>query len=127
MSFAARFPHLFNTWLWNGHTLSTEEPGGSLGNVDFCALAIEYPLRLPNEKLRMIAHDGRSISFFSIIPLYDDELQFKLDHGNDALLDLFDAMRVTELLDPTRPSVVPSNPPKRMFSWPNLLFRKTRG
>jgi|HubBroStandDraft_6_1064221.scaffolds.fasta_scaffold2962661_2 hypothetical protein len=34
----------------------------------------------------MVARDGRPISFLSIIPLYTDELQFKLDKGTDALL-----------------------------------------
>jgi Suppressor of fused protein (SUFU) len=74
----------------------------------------------------MTAHDGRSISFLTIIPLYSGELQLALDKGFTALLDLFDEARVNELLDPARPSLVPAKPPKRTFKWSNLLSRKTR-
>jgi hypothetical protein len=74
----------------------------------------------------MVARDGRPISFLSIIPLYTDELQFKLDKGTDALLGLFDKAGVNELLNPTRPSVVTTSPRRRMIKWSNLLSRKTR-
>jgi hypothetical protein len=127
LRFAARFPHLYNTWVWIGHTLSTEEPPERFDpGTEFCAFTIAAPLRWPAEKWKMVAHDGRSISFLTVIPLYRDELQFKLDNGTSRLLDLFDEARVNELLDPARPSVVPPPPPKRMFPWSNLLSRKTR-
>ncbi len=58
----------------------------------------------------MTAHDGRLINFLTIIPLYADELQFALDKGFNALLDMFEEEYVTELLDPSRPSVVPTSP-----------------
>jgi hypothetical protein len=67
----------------------------------------------------------RAVDQLSHIPLYRDELQFKLDNGTGRLLDLFDEARVNELFDPTRPSVVPPTPPKRTFPWSNLLSRKT--
>jgi hypothetical protein len=87
---------------------------------------VGVPLGFPKEKWKMAAHDGRLISFLSIIPLYSGELRFALDKGFNALLDLFDEAGVNELLDPTRPSLVPGKPPKRTFPWSNLLSRKTR-
>jgi Suppressor of fused protein (SUFU) len=127
LRFAARFPHLYNTWVWIGHTLSTEEPPEPFDpNTEFCAFAIAVPLRWPKEKWKMVAHDRRSISFLTVIPLYRDELQFKLDNGTDRLLDLFDEARVNELFNPTRPSLIAPVPPKWTFPWSNLLSRKTR-
>lgn len=127
LKFAARFPHLYHTWLWIGHTLATEQPPEPFDPAtEFCAFAVAVPLGFPKEKWKMAAHDGRSISFLTIIPLYSEELQLALDKGFSALLDLFDEARVNELLDPTRPSLVPAAPPKRVFKWSNLLSRKTR-
>jgi Suppressor of fused protein (SUFU) len=71
--------------------------------------------------------DERSRGGVTIIPLYADELSYILDNGRGALFDRLDEARVNELLDPTRPSVVPAPPPKQGFKWPNLLSRKTRG
>jgi hypothetical protein len=128
LKFAARFPHLFDTWLWIGHSMSTEDPPERFApNTQFCAYFIAVPLTLPNEKWKLIAHDGQPISFLTVIPLYADELRYTLDNGRGALFDRLDEARVNELLDPTRPSVVPAPPPKQGFKWPNLLSRKTRG
>jgi hypothetical protein len=108
LKFAARFPHLHDTWLWLGHTLTTADPPEPFDPAgQFCALALAFPVRWPEEKWEMTAHDGRLISFLTIIPLYSAELQLALDKGFSALLDLFDEGWVTELLDPARPSLVP--------------------
>jgi hypothetical protein len=126
LKYAAHFPHLYKTWFWFGHTMAIEEKPEPLDdNTPFCAFFLAFPLGWPMESLKMIARDGRPISFLSVIPLYTDELQFKLDKGTDALLDLFDKARVNELLDPSRPSLVPAAPPKRVSRWSNLLSRKT--
>ena len=115
LKFAARFPHLYDSWLWIGHTLATEEPPEPFDpSTEFCAFAVGVPLGFPKEKWKMAAHDGRLVSFLTIIPLYSGELRFALDKGFNALLDLFDEAGVNELLDPTRPSLVPGKPPKRI-------------
>lgn len=127
LKYAAHFPHLYKTWLWFGHTLAIEEEPEPLDdNTPFCAFFLAFPLGWPMESLKMVARDGRPISFLSVIPLYADELQFKLDKGTDALLDLLDKAGVNELLDPTRPSVVTTSPIRRKIKWSNLLSRKTR-
>ena len=106
--FAARFVHLHDTWLWLGHTLTTADPPEPFDpTTEFCALAVAFPVRWPEEKWTMTAHDGQSINFLTIIPLYSAELQLALDKGFAALLDLFDEGWVNELLDPARPSLVP--------------------
>jgi hypothetical protein len=127
LKFAARFPHLYHTWLWVGHTLATEEPAERFDpSTEFCAFAVAVPLGFPKEKWKMVAHDGRSISFLTIIPLYSGELQLALDKGFNALLRLLSEGHVNELLDPTRPSLVSATPPKRTLPWSNSTSRKTR-
>ena len=48
-----------------------------------------------------------NINFYGVVPLYEDEMDFKLEKGTEALFDLFDEHEVTELVAPDRPSVVP--------------------
>jgi Suppressor of fused protein (SUFU) len=128
LKYVARFPHLYDTWLWIGHTLATAEPPEPFNTgTQFCAFFVAVPLGWPEEKWKLIAHDGQPISFLTIIPLYADELRYARDNGRDALFDRLDEACVNELLDPTRSSLVPAPPLKQGFKWPNLLFRKTRG
>ncbi|MBB5866860.1 hypothetical protein F4553_000239 [Allocatelliglobosispora scoriae] len=49
-------------------------------------------------------HDGVSIALLELIPLHPAELAVKIDSGVDALIGVLDRGRITELLDPHRPS-----------------------
>ena len=106
----ARFPHEANTWLGFGHTVgngaddSTAAPYAS--NVPFCAAAILPPMTLGEKAWSMKAGSGEQVFFWAAVPLYLEELHFKLKNGADALLDLFDRHKVTERIDIQRPCVV---------------------
>ena len=50
-------------------------------------------------------HGDHTVFFLGVYPLYQDEMDLKLAHGAEALTDRLEAAEVTELLDPTRPSV----------------------
>ena len=41
-----------------------------------------------------------------MIPIYEDEMNYKLDKGLSALLEQFDQADVNELINPTRPSAL---------------------
>ena len=49
--------------------------------------------------------DGRVIRFWSLVPVYREEMDLKLKQGADALLERFDNAGITELVDPVRPNV----------------------
>ena len=49
--------------------------------------------------------DGDEVNFYQVIPLYREELQYKLEHGSDALLDLCPDESL-EVIDPHRLNVV---------------------
>ena len=49
--------------------------------------------------------DGDEVNFYQVIPLYWEELQYKLEHGSDALLDLCPDESL-EVIDPHRLNVV---------------------
>ena len=53
-----------------------------------------------------MTHGDHTVTFIAVYPLYEDETNLKLTEGADALTERLEAASVTELLDPTRPSVV---------------------
>ena len=50
-------------------------------------------------------HGDHTVLFLAIYPLYEDETNLKLNEGAKALTERLRSREVTELLDPTRPSV----------------------
>ena len=49
--------------------------------------------------------DGDEVNFYQVIPLYREEIQYKLEHGSDALLDLCPDESL-EVINPHRLNVV---------------------
>lgn len=102
----ARFPHEYGTWLGWGHTVPNGDPPAPLApGVSFTTLLVERPVTLPPEAHDLPVSPERTISFFSIVPLHDDEVRLKMAKGIEALEALFDEKGVSELLDVRRPSV----------------------
>lgn len=103
----ARFPHEFNTWMWATHTIPNGDPPEPYAaNTGFCCILLYYPLSLPEGFHRLKINEEKEINFLALIPLYKDEMNFKLQNGIEALLDKFDAKQVTEVFDILRPSCV---------------------
>jgi hypothetical protein len=102
----ARVPHEFETFLYFGHTIPNGDPAEPYGpNTELCCACILPPVAAPEGFDRLELPDGRAVYFYAVVPLYEDEMNFKLKRGVDALLDRFDKNGVTEILDPQRVSV----------------------
>jgi Suppressor of fused protein (SUFU) len=103
----ARYPHLHETWLTEGHTigrLERPEPLDPAGR--FVGLILLEPMTFPKGAGQVLAHSGREIRYLALVPLLKEELAFKMENGSRALADQLKAARVTELLDVHRPSVI---------------------
>jgi hypothetical protein len=104
----ARLPHEYGTSLGIGATVPNDDPPRPYARNTKLCCALIAPMVLPNEEgAERIVHDGREIDLLAVWPLYKDEMQVKLDDGLDRLFDLLDEARITEILEPDRPSVVP--------------------
>lgn len=113
LKFLARFPHNFNTWLGPGHTLPNGDPPAPFDeSVDFVCALIHPPLALPPRFQVCRCDQDKSVYFYSVIPLYLEEMQLKLDRGVDELIGRFRKNGVTDLIAPRRRNVA-----KRRF-WP---------
>lgn len=108
LKFIARFPHEYNTWISYGHTIPNGNPPATFtDNVPFKGVLVDLPVTVANIDFPIIKlKDNKKINIYSLIPLYENEMDFKLKHGNDELIKLFDLHLLNELIDVNRKSVV---------------------
>lgn len=101
MKMMARFPHQYHTWLGYGHTVpnyAEYEPyaeNTGLNGVVF------YQLKEEISEIR--TSDGNLIHVYFLLPLYKEEMEYKLEHGMDELLNRLEELDNGILvLDPLR-------------------------
>lgn len=102
----ARFPHDYQTWLWSMHTIPNGNPAEPFAdNTKLTGALLIPPLTVEEEFYMLSLTDEKTIHFHALIPLYDDEMNLKLNKGAEALFEGFDRIGVSEILIPNRPSV----------------------
>lgn len=108
LKFLARFPHQYETWLWYGHTIPNGDPPAPFNeSVKFSSMVLLEPMLLPQEFHQLKINDEKTIHFFSVVPLYDDELDAKLRKGAEMIEDGLRAQGYSELVEVGRQSVAP--------------------
>jgi hypothetical protein len=104
----ARFPHEYKTWLWWGHTIpSGDPPEPYAANTQLCGMMLTFNPLLP-EDFHMLKLGDRDIMFFTLMPLYAEEMDFKLKHKAEELEKLFDQHQVLPVVDLNRVNVAGS-------------------
>ncbi len=102
----ARLPHEYNTWLGWGHTVPNGDPPERFArNTKLCCALLLHPLLAPDDFQQLTMPDGRTVNFLALVPLYREEMEYKLKHGTEALLERFAEAEVNELLDVRRSNV----------------------
>jgi hypothetical protein len=102
----ARFPHQYGTWLGYGHTVPNGDPAEPLApGTELAGLMVIPPLLLGDDVHQLTLADDRVVRFWSVLPLYAEEMDLKLRKGADDLLERLDRAGVTDLVDPARPNV----------------------
>lgn len=83
----ARLPGESNTWLGYGHTVENGEPFAE--NTEFCGSMLTMPYYFGKEAAVCILPDGDEINFYQVVPLYESEMNFKIENDAEMLEDLF--------------------------------------
>lgn len=84
----ARLPGQNNTWLGWGHTIPN---GGPLAeNTRLSGIMLIYPGAFGEKSFECALPSGSEVNFYQLIPLYDEELEYKLTHNAEGLLDIMD-------------------------------------
>lgn len=90
----ARLPIWSHTWLSFGHTVQAAEDGSAYAsNTGFNSVVLKFAENRKGD-IRMIMSSGKVINFYEIIPLYPEELKFKMEKGADALFGLLDEKKI---------------------------------
>nr|WP_216857383.1 suppressor of fused domain protein [Paenibacillus tritici] len=101
MKMLARFPHMYQTWLGYGHTIpNTEDYEPYASNTGLSGVIL---YALPEEVSTGHTKDGNQVQVYFLVPLYREEMEFKLESGMDELVDkLFELPEDFLVLDPNR-------------------------
>ena len=86
----ARLPIASDTWLGFGHTMDNEEDFAK--DTKLCAAILTGPQDTEDGSEVCILPSGEEVNFYQVIPLYRDELEYKMAHDADALLDKMDGI-----------------------------------
>lgn len=101
-----RFPHEYDTWLTWGHTIPNEDPPQPFAdNTRLCCSLLLAPILAQKGFSELKIDDERTIRFYALVPLYREEMEFKLKQGLDPLLERLDKHQVSEVLDIKRTNV----------------------
>lgn len=99
----ARLPIWYDTWLSYGHTLQSDEEGSAYAaNTEFNSVVLKFAENKDGD-VRLIMSSGKVINFYEIIPLYPEELQFKIENDADALFEKLEEQKIRyRILDISR-------------------------
>lgn len=99
----ARLPHEYETFLGYGHTVPNGEDAESFSdNTKFGCMLILPSLSLDGNFFELKVNDEKTIKFYCLYPLFKEEMDFKLKHGTDKLIDKFERYNVSDVVDINR-------------------------
>ena len=110
-----RLPHDYDTWIGWGHTIPNNDPPETIANTQFIGVMLSPAFWLNDDFYQLTAESGNTITFYNLVPLYQEEMDLKLQQGADEIEDRLDRRKVGFVLDIARPNVAVK--PKK-FWWP---------
>lgn len=108
----ARLPIQEDGWLGWGHTVANPDDAPFAGNTRLCGLMLTEPQGFGEDAVCCELPDGEEVNFYQMIPLTFEEMQFKLYHSAQELLERF-APEQLAVVDIHRESVCGDLPKKR--------------
>lgn len=98
----ARLPIANDTWLGYGHTMDNENDFTE--NTKLCAAILVAPQDMEDGGEVCTLPSGEDVNFYQVIPLYRDEMEYKIAHDADALLDKMNG--ISFVVNPTRQNAI---------------------
>jgi tetratricopeptide (TPR) repeat protein len=85
----ARLPIEENIWLGWGHTIPNGRPFAD--NTELSTIMLLNPGAFNRKSFECKLPDGSIVNFYQMIPLYEEEVQFKIKNSAEILLDFLDS------------------------------------
>lgn len=105
LKLVGRLPHENESWIWWGHTIPNGDPPEPIANTKFVGVMLSPPYWLPRDFFELTVKSGETIGFYSVVPLYAEEMALKLKSGSDELEARFEQQEVDFVLNLARPNV----------------------
>jgi hypothetical protein len=106
LKFLARFPHKYNSWFGFGHTIPNGNPAEPFAeNTQLDGVILLAPAQVSSDFLTLKIDENKTIEFLVIVPLYREEMDFKLRKGTDALLDKLIESGINDIISIDRENV----------------------
>lgn len=102
----AKLPINTNSWLGWGHSVDHRSELAS--NTKFCASLLLYPEDVSSEAESCTLPNGDKVNFFEVIPMYREEMNFKINNDTRALLERMKDVR--HIVDINRPNCCADEP-----------------
>lgn len=101
----ARIPVLNDTWLGWGHTVQMDDAEPYAENTELCACLLIDPKSADGGRVIGDLPGGEPLNFYQLIPLYQQELDYKIENGANALLERLSRV-AGYAIDPSRPNAM---------------------
>ena len=96
----ARLPGAADTWLGWGHTVDNQDPYAE--NTALCGAILTGPQGVAEGAGTALLPGGEAVNFYQVLPIYREEMAFKLANEAEALLDRMAGLGF--VVDPRRPN-----------------------
>ncbi len=107
----ARLPINCETWLGVSHSVDNREPFAK--NTALCGAVLRTPVDADPGAEYCELPNGERVNFYEVIPIYREEMQFKLDHGADALMERLG--EISHIVDIRRKNLCPDYVPNKKY------------
>lgn len=115
-----RLPISCDTWLGRFHTVDNRETFAD--NTRLSATLILEPDCLSEQARSCTLPSGDTVEFLEVVPLYREEMQFKVDASGEELLNRLGGKAFDRIVDIDRPSAVPQDyEPEQAGFWDSIL------
>jgi hypothetical protein len=109
-----RFVRDSNVWVGFGHSIPNGNPAQPLSpTTKQCCSFLLPPLEMPEQFTRHRLEDEEILNFWAIVPIYPDELAMKINQKAPTLIERMGIRKVSDIIDPTRPSVFEKSKEKK--------------
>ena len=98
----ARLPISGDTWLGFGHTMDKQSPFAEGTKLKAAILTGPQGVEEGGEVCTLPS--GEEVNFYQVIPLYQDEMEYKMEHDADALLEKMEG--ISFVVNPTRQDAI---------------------
>jgi pentatricopeptide repeat protein len=101
----ARIPQQYNSWLCYGHSIPNGDPSKPIADTEFQGVVIMDSTTLPEDFLEVKVGED-TLYLYTIIPVYAEEMQYKIEHGVKALSQKMEEANIPDWIIPFRPSAL---------------------